>query len=93
MTEDAQTAGNPLIILGDKISATRHLTAFVKDLKQENVLLDLGKQVKYAICSDSSEVATTLKKYADDVKMVIGSSIRAMASPLPECWPRKHASS
>jgi HD-like signal output (HDOD) protein len=77
VTEDAQTAGNPLIILGDKISATRHLTAFVKDLKQENVLLDLGKQVKYAICSDSGEVATTLKKYADDVKMVlIGPGLR-----------------
>ena len=77
MTEEAQPAGNPLIILGDRISATRHLTAFVKDLKQENSLLDPGEQVKYAICGDSSEVATTLKKYADDVKMVlIGPGLR-----------------
>lgn len=77
MTEAAQSTGNPLIILGDKISPTLHLTAFVKDLKLENSLLDPGEQVKYAICSDTSEVATTLKRYQDDVKMVlIGPGLR-----------------
>ncbi|MBT6146220.1 MAG: HDOD domain-containing protein [Gemmatimonadetes bacterium] len=77
MAEESQSSGNPLIILGDKIAPTPHLTAFVKDLKLENSLLDPGEQVKYAICSDTSEVATTLKKYQDDVKMVlIGPGLR-----------------
>ena len=77
MIEEAQPAGNRLIILGDKIAPTPHLTGFVKNLKLENSLLDLGEQVKYAICSDSSEVATTLRRYQDDVKMVlIGPGLR-----------------
>ena len=46
MIEEAQPAGNRLIILGDKIAPNPHLTAFVKNLKLENSLLDLGEQVK-----------------------------------------------
>lgn len=69
--------GNPLIVLGDKIAPRPHLTAFVRNLKVENALLDPDRQVRYAVCSDSSEVATTLKKYQDDVKMVlIGPGLR-----------------
>ena len=33
-------AGNPLIILGDKLAARPHLTSFVKGLKVENALLE-----------------------------------------------------
>ena len=77
MTETASRIGNPLIILGDKIAPRPHLTAFVKGLKVENALLDTEQQVRYAVCSDSGEVATTLKKYQDDVKMVlIGPGLR-----------------
>ena len=57
--------GNPLIILGDKIAARPHLMSFVKGLKVENALLDAEDQVRYAICADSGEVATTLKKFHD----------------------------
>ena len=70
-------AGNPLIILGDKIAPRPHLTSFVKGLKVENALLDADEQVRYAVCADSGEVATTLKKFIDDVKMVlIGPGLR-----------------
>ena len=64
-------AGNPLIILGDRIVARPHLTAFVNGLKVENARLDAEKQVRYAVCADSGEVAKTLKKYVEDVKMVL----------------------
>lgn len=70
-------SGNPLIILGDKIAPKPHLTAFVKGLKVENALLDSDEQVRYAVCADSSEVATTLKRFIDNVKMVlIGPGLR-----------------
>ncbi|MDA0333892.1 MAG: HDOD domain-containing protein [bacterium] len=70
-------AGNPLIILGDKIAKRPHLMSFVKGLKVENAMLDPGDQVHYAVCSDSGEVATTLKKFSEDVKMVlIGPGLR-----------------
>lgn len=69
--------GNPLIILGDKIAARPHLTSFVKGLKGENALLDGEDQVRYAVCADSGEVATTLKQFHEDVKMVlIGPGLR-----------------
>ncbi|MEE2830779.1 MAG: HDOD domain-containing protein [Candidatus Latescibacterota bacterium] len=70
-------AGNPLIILGDKLAARPHLTSFVNGLKVENTLLDADEQVRYAVCADSDEVARTLKKFIDDVKMVlIGPGLR-----------------
>ena len=70
-------AGNPLIILGDKLAARPHLTSFVNGLKVENTLLDADEQVRYAVCADSDEVAKTLKEFIDDVKMVlIGPGLR-----------------
>ncbi len=70
-------AGNPLIILGDKLAARPHLTSFVNGLKVENTLLDADEQVRYAVCADSDEVVKTLKKFIDDVKMVlIGPGLR-----------------
>jgi len=70
-------AGNPLIILGDKLAARPHLTSFVNGLKVENALLDANEQVRYAVCADSDEVARTLRKFIDDVKMVlIGPGLR-----------------
>ncbi|MFC1526182.1 HDOD domain-containing protein, partial [Candidatus Latescibacterota bacterium] len=73
----ASVTGNPLIVLGDKIAPVPHLTSFLQDLRKENALLDEDQAVKYVVCGDSSEVALTLKRYLDDVKMVlIGPGLR-----------------
>ena len=69
--EVAQVTGNPLIVLGDRIARKPHLTSFLENIRVENALLDPHEAVKYAICNDSSEVAITLKKHLDDVKMVL----------------------
>ena len=69
--EVAQVTGNPLIVLGDRIARKPHLTSFLENIRTENALLDAHEAVKYAICGDSSEVAITLKKHLDDVKMVL----------------------
>ena len=69
--EVAQVTGNPLIVLGDRIARKPHLTSFLENIRTENALLDSHEAVKYAICGDSSEVAITLKKHLDDVKMVL----------------------
>ncbi|MFH1566617.1 MAG: HDOD domain-containing protein [Gemmatimonadota bacterium] len=71
MTTSPSVTGNPLIVLGDKIAPTPHLTSFLQDLRKENALLDEDQALKYAVCGDSCEVALTLKRYLDDVKMVL----------------------
>ena len=38
--ETANAPGNPLIVMGDKIAPKPHLTAFLKDLRTENAMLD-----------------------------------------------------
>jgi hypothetical protein len=87
-------AGNPLIILGDRIVARPHLTSFISGLKVENARLDAEKQVRYAVCADSGEVAKTLKKYVEDVKMVLlGPGLRGNAVTVARCSPRVPRSS
>ena len=71
VAEEAKVAGNPLIVLGDKIARKPHLTSFLENIRTENALLESDQAVKYAICNDSNEVAITLKKHLDDVKMVL----------------------
>lgn len=71
MSTPPNVTGNPLIVLGDKIAPKPHLTSFLQDLRKENALLDEDQALKYAVCGDSSEVALTLKRYLDDVKMVL----------------------
>ena len=69
--EPSKNGGNPLIILGDKIAPQPHLVAFMQTLRQENSSLPPDQALKYAVCSDSTEVALTLRKYLDAVKMVL----------------------
>ena len=77
VTTSPNVTGNPLIVLGDKIAPKPHLTSFLQDLRKENALLDEDQALKYVVCGDSSEVALTLKRYLDDVKMVlIGPGLR-----------------
>ena len=72
MSEEAANAsGNPLIVMGDKIAPKPHLTAFLQDLRTENSMLDPEQAIMYAVCQDSNQVALTLKKHLDDVKMVL----------------------
>ena len=71
MAEEGKVAGNPLIVLGDKIARKPHLTSFLENIRTENAMLESEQAVKYAICNDSNEVAITLKKHLDDVKMVL----------------------
>ena len=69
--ETANAPGNPLIVMGDKIAPKPHLTAFLKDLRTENAMLDAEESIMYAVCQDSNQVALTLKKHLDNVKMVL----------------------
>jgi hypothetical protein len=71
VAEEGKDPGNPLIVLGDKIARKPHLTAFLQNIRTENAMLDSDEAVKYAICGDSNEVAVTLKKHLDAVKMVL----------------------
>ena len=72
MTEETPKAeGNPLIVIGDKIAPKAYLAAFMQGLRSENELLDPDQAVKYAVCSDSSEVAQALRRYLDTVKMIL----------------------
>jgi hypothetical protein len=69
--ETANAPGNPLIVMGDKIAPKPHLTAFLKDLRTENAMLDPEESIMYAVCQDSNQVALTLKNHLDNVKMVL----------------------
>ena len=69
--ETANAPGNPLIVMGDKIAPKPHLTAFLKDLRTENAMLDPEESIMYAVCQDSNQVALTLKRHLDNVKMVL----------------------
>jgi HD-like signal output (HDOD) protein len=68
---ESQTGGNPIIIIGDKISPKPHLIAFMQTLRQENSSLPPDQALKYAVCADSTQVALTLRKHLDGVKMVL----------------------
>jgi len=67
----SQSSGNPLIVIGDKIQPKPYLISLMQQLRAENGMLDPEHQIKYAVCSDSTEVALALKKYLDSVKMVL----------------------
>ena len=73
MPEESTSAPGtpPLIVMGDKIAPKPHLTAFLKDLRTENAMLDPEEAIMYAVCRDSNEVALTLKDHLDNVKMVL----------------------
>ena len=69
--EAPRVAGNPLIVIGDKISPKQYLIALMQHLREENKLLEDAEALKYAVCVGSSDVAVALKKHQDDVKMVL----------------------
>ncbi|MEC7842858.1 MAG: hypothetical protein VX911_08245 [Candidatus Latescibacterota bacterium] len=46
-----------------------NLTSFLQSLRQENNELSKDREVKFAVCSDTNEVAVT--RYHQDVKMVL----------------------
>jgi len=73
--------------MGDKIAAKPHLTAFLKDLRTENAMLEPQESIMYAVCQDSNEVALTLKNHLDSVKMVlIGPGLVGNGVTVPGCW-------
>ena len=43
----------------------------MQELREENKLLEGEEALNYAVCVSSSDVALVLKKYQDDVKMVL----------------------
>lgn len=43
----------------------------METLRQENNALPPDQALKYAVCSDSTEVATTLRRFQDNVRMVL----------------------
>ncbi len=70
--EDApQYEDNPLIVIGDKIQPEAHLVALLQQLRAENNALTADGRIKYAVCKDSTEVALALRRYLDNVKMVL----------------------
>ena len=72
MSEDiAEGISNPLVIIGDQIAPKKHLVAFMQHLRRENDLLEEEAKIQYAVCRDSTDVATALKKHLDSVKMVL----------------------
>ena len=82
--------GNPLIVIGDKIQPKPYLVALMQQLRSENALLDSEDRIKYAVCSDSSDVALALKKYHDSVKMIlIGTGLRGNAITVARMLSKK----
>jgi HD-like signal output (HDOD) protein len=69
--EDPKDAGNPLIVIGDKIQPKPHLVALLQQLRTENNLLSQEQSIKYAVCNDSTDVALALRKYLNSVKMIL----------------------
>lgn len=67
----AEDKANPLVIIGDRITRKPHLVAFMEHLRRENSQLDPEQQIQYAVCGDSTDVATALKRYLGQVKMVL----------------------
>ncbi len=69
--EESQNHGNPLVVIGDKIQPKPHLVALLQQLRTENNLLSEEDSIKYAVCSDSTDVALALRKYLNSVKMIL----------------------
>ena len=46
-------------MLGDRLARKPHLTSFLQSLRQENNELSKEREVKFAICTDTNEVAVT----------------------------------
>jgi HD-like signal output (HDOD) protein len=69
--EESKAAGNPLIVIGDKIQPKPHLVALLQQLRTENNLLPEEQSIKYAVCNDSTDVALALRKYLSAVKMIL----------------------
>jgi len=71
VTEVKDIQGNPIIILGDKIARKNHLISFIQNLRTENALLKNEQQIKYAVCEQTIDVALSLKRHQEDVKMIL----------------------
>lgn len=69
--EESHEHGNPLVVIGDKIQPKPHLIALLQQLRTENNLLSEENSIKYAVCSDSTDVALALRKYLNSVKMIL----------------------
>lgn len=83
-------SGNPLIIIGDRIQSKPHLNALMQQLRSENALLDAERQIKYAVCADSTDVALALRRYLDAVRMIlIGPGLRGNAITVARMLSKK----
>ena len=91
MTEEtSQAIDNPLVIIGDKIAPKPYLITLMQQLRVENSLLDSERQIKYAVCTDSVEIAVALKKHRDAVKMIlIGSGLTGNAISVARMLSKK----
>lgn len=92
MTHDEQRpeGGNPLIVIGDKIQRKPYLVALMRQLREENALLDESRRIKYAVCADSSDVALAMRSYQDAVRMVlIGPGLRGNAVTVARMLSRR----
>jgi len=69
--KSAGNNGNPLIIIGDTIEPKPYLIALLKELREENSLLEPAEQIRYAVCRDSTDVALALRRYSGAVKMIL----------------------
>jgi len=62
---------NPLVVLADKIERKPHLVAFLQNLRQENKTLSPEEAIKYAVCKNSPEIALALRRYRENVRMIM----------------------
>jgi len=78
-------SGQSLIVLGDRLARKPYLTSFLQSLRQENNELSKEREVTFAVCTDTNEMAVT-QRYHQDVK-IIALAWRVEASWWRACWP------
>lgn len=68
-------------MLGDRLARKPHLTSFLQSLRQENNELSKEREVTFAVCTDTNEVAVTrVLARRSRIVMVIDPALNALGN-------------
>ena len=74
-------SGQSLIVLGDRLARKPHLTSFLQSLRQENNEPSKEREVTFAVCTDTNEVAVTrVLARRSRIVMVIDPALNALGN-------------
>ena len=65
------TAVSGYVLIGDTLSNRDHITTLVAQIRAENEHLPEDKQIHYLVCTDYTELAVTLRKHRDQIRLVL----------------------